>query len=114
MSVINSRRRIIRCHSPVARQSDFVAAAGARAVNRGHARNFQGRDPIENTLPLGDEIAQLACLRLFQECLQIRAGNEARFFRGGNDQPAQRFVAFDNIDMFAQLAHGRGVENIRP
>ena len=83
-------------------------------MNRCHARNFQGSNPIKNTLPFGDEIAQLACLRLFQERFQIGAGDEDRLLRGGDDQPAQRFVAFDNIDMFTQLAHGRGVENIGP
>ena len=79
----------------------------------GHARNFQRRNSIEDALPFGDEVTQLAGLRLLQERFQIGARDEDRSFRGGNNQTAHGVVAFDRIDMFAQLAHGRGVENVR-
>ena len=82
-------------------------------MNRGHARNFQRRNSIEDALSFGDEVTQLAGLRLLEQRFQIGARDEDRLFRGRNDQTVQRLVALDNIDMFAQLAHRRDVENVR-
>ena len=70
-------------------------------MNRGHARNFQAGDAIENALPFRDEIAHLATLRLFQERLEIGAGDEDRLLGRGDNYAAQRFVGFNRSDLLA-------------
>jgi len=48
-----------------------------------------------------------------QQRLQIRAGDEDRFLRRGDDQSAQGGVALNEIEMFIELIERGGVENIR-
>ena len=44
------RGGIIRCDAIIARQRNFVTAAGRRAMDRGNRRNFKIRQPIEDLL----------------------------------------------------------------
>ena len=82
-------------------------------MDRGDARNVQRCEPIKNLLPFGDESAQLAALRLFEQRLEIGAGNENRFLHGGDDDAFDRRIFFDRVEMFAQVPHRWRIENVR-
>ena len=97
----------------IAGQRDLVAAACAGAMDCRNSRNLQCGKPVEDPLSFGNERTHVAGLRLFQQRLQVRAGDEDRFFRRRDDQPAQRSVVLDKIEVFIQLIESGGVENIR-
>ena len=82
-------------------------------MNRRDRWNFQRGDSIEHTLAFGDEVAHFAGRRLFEQRFQVCAGDKDRLLGRGDDQTSQGIVAPDGIDVVAQLAHGRGVENVR-
>src|SRR3954452_15045174 len=81
-------------------------------MNGGTRRYFQCSEPVKNALSFRDELSHLSVLGLAQQRFQVSPGNENRLFNRTENHALQRFLLFDQIQMFGEFVQRRLVENV--